>query len=163
MSKENENQKQKTGKEVLHFTLNEKRYEWKQQYIKGSELRKLGNIPKEDEIFLAIAKPWPDEPIPDNKEVNLARPEVEHFYSKEKHFKVTLIVNLKEKSWNEKIITFEQVVALAYGSHDASEAVGYTVTYDRGPRQNPEGTMDKGDKVFVKDKMIFNVKKTDRS
>lgn len=162
-NEKDKNQKHEDGKAVLHFTLNDKRYEWHKEYITGAELRKLGNIPIEDEIFLAIKKPWKDEPIPDEKEVNLARPEVEHFYSKDKHFKVVLLVNLEEKPWNEKTITFEQVVALAYGSYDNAEGKGYTVTYDRGPHQNPEGTMVKGERVFVKNKMIFNVKQTGKS
>ncbi|WP_339812649.1 multiubiquitin domain-containing protein [uncultured Imperialibacter sp.] len=164
MSKETDkDQKHEDRKGVLHFSLNEKHYEWHQEYITGAEIRQLGNIPIENEIFLAIKRPWKDELIPDNKEVNLARPEVEHFYSKEEHFKVALIVNLKEKSWIEKTITFEQVITLAYGSHDTSGSKGYTVTYDRGPHQNPEGAMDKEDRVFVKNKMIFNVKQTDKS
>ena len=162
-NEKDKNQKYEDGKAVLHFTLNEKRYEWHKEYITGAELRKLGNILAEDEIFLAIKKPWKDEPVPDEKEVNLARPEVEHFYSKDKHFKVVLLVNLEEKPWNEKTITFEQVVALAYGSYDNAEGKGYTVTYDRGPHQNPEGTMVKGERAFVKDKMIFNVKQTGKS
>lgn len=154
---------QKHGKAVFHFTLNEKRYEWHQEYITGAELRKLGNIPADDEILLAIKKPWKDEPVPNDKQVNLARPEVEHFYSKDKHFKVVLIVNLEVKPWTEKTITFEQVIELAYGSYDNNENKGYTVTYDRGPHQNQEGTMVKGERFFVKDKMIFNVKQTGKS
>ena len=159
----NEKETNEHGKPVLYFTLNEKRHEWHTEYITGAEIRKAGNIPVEDEIFLAIKKPWEDELIPENKEVNLARPEVEHFYSKEKNYKISLIVNLKEKPWNEKTITFEQVVTLAYPGNNNFEAKGFTVTYDRGPHQNPAGTMDKGDRVFTKDKMVFNVKQTDKS
>ena len=162
-NEKHKNQNPEHGKSVLHFTLNERRYDWHQEYISGAELRKLGNIPADDEIFLAIKKPWKDEPIPNDKEVNLARPEVEHFYSKDKHFKIVLIVNLEAKPWTEKTITFEQVIVLAYGSCDSSEDKGYTVTYDRGPHQNPEGTMVKGERVFVKDKMLFNVKQTGKS
>lgn len=163
LNEKDKNPKHEHGKAVLHFTLNEKRYEWHKEYITGAELRKLGNIPAEDEIFLAIKKPWKDEPIPDSKEVNLARPEVEHFYSKDKHFKVVLMVNLEAKPWTEKTITFEQVVVLAYGSYNNNADKGYTVTYDKGPHQNPEGTMVKGERVFVKDKMIFNVYPTGQS
>lgn len=162
-NEKDKNQNSEHGKSVLHFTLNEKRHEWHHEYITGAELRKLGNIPADDEIFLAIKKPWKDEPIPNDKQVNLARPEVEHFYSKDKHFKVVLMVNLEAKSWTEKTITFEQVIALAYGIYDNAENKGYTITYDRGPHQNPEGTMVKGERVFVKDKMLFNVKQTGKS
>jgi hypothetical protein len=158
-----EEQKNEHGKHVLQLTINGKQYEWHHEYISGSEIRKLGNIPPEEELFLAIKKPWEDEPIADDTKVNLARPEIEHFYSKDKHLKITLIVNGRPKSWAEKTITFEQVVKLAFGSYDPNPNKVYTVTYDKGPHENPHGTMVKGDKVCVKDKMIFNVTCTDKS
>lgn len=158
-----EEQKNEHGKHVLHLTINGKQYEWHQQYITGAEIRRLGNVPSEDEIFLAIKKPWEDEPIASDTKVNLARPEIEHFYSKDKHQKVNLIVNGRPKTWSENAITFEQVVVLAFGSYDPNPNKVYTVTYDKGPHENPHGTMVKGDKVCVKDKMIFNVTCTDKS
>jgi hypothetical protein len=150
-------------KAVLNLAINGKKYEWHQEYITGAEVRQLGNIPVEDEIFLAIKKPWEDEPIPDDKQVNLARPEIEHFYSKDRDFKVTLIVNGRPKLWTEKTITFEQVIVLAFGTYDPNPAKVYTSTYDKGPHENPEGTMVRGEKVYVKNKMIFNVTATDKS
>lgn len=156
-------QNKEQGNAVLHLAINGKKYEWHQEFISGAEVRQLGNIPAEDEIFLAIKKPWEDEPIPNDKQVNLARPEIEHFYSKDRDFKITLIVNGRPKLWNEKTITFEQVVISAFGTYDPNPAKVYTVTYDKGPHENHEGSMVKGDKVFVKDKMIFNVTATDKS
>lgn len=148
---------------VLHLTINEKRYSWHQQYITGAELRKLGHIVEEDDIFLVIKKPWEDELISDDTKVNLARPEIEHFISKEKPVKLVIIVNGREKPWTEKSITFEQVVTLAIGSYENNPNKVYTVTYDRGTAPKPEGSMIKGDKVLVKNKMIFNVTATDKS
>ncbi len=158
-----EEQDYEHGKHVLQLTINGKQYEWPQQYLTGAEIRKLGNIPPDDDIFLAIKKPWEDEPITDDNKINLARPEIENFYSKDRHQKITLIVNGRPKPWAEKTITFEQVVVLAFGSYDPNPNKVYTVTYDKGPHENPHGTMDKGDKVCVKDKMIFNVTCTDKS
>jgi hypothetical protein len=161
MNEQVKNQAQELGKHVLHLTINGKQFEWDHQYILGGEIRKLGCIALEDEIFLAIKKPWEDEPIPDDKQVNLARPEIEHFYSKAKT--ITLIINGKPKQWNEKTITFEQVVELAFGKQQENLNKQFTVTYDRGPHENEEGSMVKGEKVFVKNKMIFNVTCTDKS
>lgn len=158
-----ETQKNEHDKATLQLTINGVKYEWHQEYINGAEVRKLGNIPSDDEIFLAIKKPWEDEPIPDDKQVNLARPEIEHFYSKEKHFKVEIIVNGRQKNWTEKVITFEQIVILAFGTYDPNPDKIYTVTYDKGPHENPEGSMVKGDKVYIKNKMIFNATATDKS
>jgi hypothetical protein len=157
------NKNSEHGNHVLHLTINGKQYEWHHEYITGSEIRKLGNIPLQEDLFLAVKKPWVDEPIAEDKQVNLARPEIEHFYSKDKHHKISLIVNGRAKPWAEKSITFEQVVVLAFGSYDPDSKKVYTVTYDKGPHENPEGTMVKGDKVSVKDKMIFNVTCTDKS
>ncbi len=158
-----EEQKNENGNHFLQLTINGKQYEWHHEYITGAEIRKLGNIPPEEEIFLAIKKPWEDEPIADDTKVNLARPEIEHFYSKDKNHKITLIVNGRPKLWAEKTITFEQVVVLAFGSYDPNPNKVYTVTYDKGPHENPHGTMVNGDNVCVKDKMIFNVTCTDKS
>lgn len=94
----------------MQLTINEKQYAWYQEYITSAEIRKLGSIPTEDEIFLSIKNPWEDEPIPDDMQVNLARPEIEHFYSVSKHFKIELIVNDRQKQWTEKTITFEFVL-----------------------------------------------------
>lgn len=156
-------QNKEHGKAVLNLTINGKEYEWHQEYITGAEIRELGNIPSEDEIFLSIKKPWEDEPIPDDKQVNLARPEIEHFYSKNRDYKIELIVNGRPKQWAEKTITFEQVIVLGFGTYNPNPNKVYTVTYDKGPHENPEGSMVKEGKVYVKNKMIFNATATDRS
>lgn len=147
----------------LHFKINEKQYSWPEQYITGAEVRKLGNIPNEDEIFLKIREPWIDEPVSDDTRVDLARPGIEKFFSKSKSIQVILIVNGREKQWSEERISYDQVVKLAYPNYVENGTTYYTVTYDRGPHQNPEGSMVKGVVVIVKNKMIFNVTPTDKS
>ena len=163
LKNKDKNPKGEYGNRVLEFTINGKKYEWNQQYITGAEIRRLGHIAKDEEIFLSVKKPWEDEPIPDDKKVNLARPEIEHFYSKDNHYKITLIVNGRPKQWTKRTITFEQVVVLTFENYDPNPSKVYTVTYDRGPCENPEGSMVKSDKVLVKDRMIFNVTCTDKS
>lgn len=71
-------------KRILRFTLNDKKYKWYEQYITGEQLRTLGNVPKTEQIYLEIAKPWEDELINDENKVDLARPSVERFYSRKK-------------------------------------------------------------------------------
>jgi len=149
------------GKRVLELTINGKKYEWNQQYITGAEIRSLGNIPHDDKIFLAVKKPWEDEPIPDDKEVNLARPEIEHFYSKAKE--VIIMVNGTPHKWTKEKISFKEVIVLAFGQYIDKPTMVYTVAYEDGPKQNPEGSMFAGQEVFVKYKMIFNATATDKS
>lgn len=151
------------SKQVLSLIIDGNHFEWHQQYITGEEIRKLGSIPQDHQIYLRIREPWNDEPVNDDTSVDLARPGIEHFFSKEKDFKIILMVNGREKPWSEKKITFDQVVILAFGNYDNNPNKVYTVTYDRGPKENPEGSMVKGDVVVVKNKMIFNVTATDKS
>jgi hypothetical protein len=80
------------------------------------------------------------------------------------HDKVyTLIVNGREKTWNEKEISFEQVVILAFGSFNPDPNMIYTITFKRGNGNNPEGVMEVGSSLKVKEGMIFNVSTTNRS
>jgi hypothetical protein len=147
----------------LRFTINQIAIDWYKQYITVQELRRLGNIDPEHEVYLQIPKPFKDELISGETRVDLARPGVEHFISKKKSLEFTLIVNGRIKAWNEEKITFEQVVVLAFDQMDQTQNRAYTVTYSRGIESKPEGIMVKGSEVRVKDKMVFNVTATDKS
>lgn len=82
---------------TLTLTINGKSHEWPKQYISGAEVRKLGGIPEGIEIFLAIKKPWDDELISDTANTNLARPGIEHFFTKhEQHHIVQIKINGKD-------------------------------------------------------------------
>ncbi len=148
----------------LPLIINGENYKWEHQYITGAEVRNLGSIPKDEKIFLSIKRPWEDEPIFDDTRIDLARPGIEHFFSK-KHdeHSVEIIVNGRQKIWTERKISYEQVVKLAFENYVEDETTVYTVSYSHGPGQNQEGSMVKGVVVFVKNKMIFNVTKTNRS
>jgi len=74
-----------------------------------------------------------------------------------------IIVNGQQKRWNEERISFSQVVNLAYPGSPAGGDIVYTVTYSKGPSQNPQGTLLDGQSVRVKDRMVFDVVKTVKS
>jgi DNA-binding beta-propeller fold protein YncE len=75
----------------------------------------------------------------------------------------TIVVNAREKTFTGREISFNQLVELAFGSVSPNPNIVYTVTYKRGEGNKPEGSMEKGDTVKVKDGMIFNVTQTDKS
>lgn len=75
----------------------------------------------------------------------------------------TIQVNAKDKVWTEKIISFDEVVILAFGVISTDPNVSYSVIYKKGDNNKPEGIMIKGDEVKVKDGMRFNVTETNRS
>lgn len=150
-------------KRVLPYFINGVKFESSSQYIRGKRIRLQGNIPADQEIYLMIEKPWEDELIEDHTWVNLARPGIEQFVSRAIDHKIILIVNAKEKSWNKKSISFEEVVALHYGSFDPNPQLSYSVTYKNGPKENPDGIMTLGETLIVKNKMNFHVSRTTQS
>ena len=75
----------KETNKTLFFVINGKKHETHHQYITGAEIRQLGNIPSDHELFLDIIRPWEDEKIENETKVDLARPGLEQFFSKPKH------------------------------------------------------------------------------
>ena len=77
---------------------------------------------------------------------------------------VTIVVEGTSHEWpkNEKI-SFDQVVVLVYPDYTPSDGKAYTVTYERGEGNKPEGQLVKGGSVKVKDGMIFHVSRTGES
>lgn len=78
---------------------------------------------------------------------------------------ITIIVNGINKQLRVGIrdLSYEEIVNLAYGNYDESDRVIYTVAYSNGPKENPKGTLVKGQKAKVREGMIFNVSRSDKS
>jgi Multiubiquitin len=150
-------------KQKLKYSIDGATFETDKQYIKGIQIRRQGNIAADFQIFLDNKQPWEDDLIEDNEIVDLARPGKEKFYSKKEVIEFIIIINGREKQWCEKTISFKQVVELAFVNYQENPNTVYTVTYAKGPHQNPEGSMVKGDTVFVTNKMVFNVTATNKS
>ena len=68
----------------------------------------------------------------------------------------TIIINAKPTTATSHL-TFEQIVGLARANK------GTTITYGHGPNENPEGELLDGQKVKVKDGMVFSVIQTDNA
>jgi hypothetical protein len=78
--------------------------------------------------------------------------------------KTTIIVDGTKHDWDEKEISYEQVVNLAFDNNPPTgEFIEITVGYRRGHNDNQEGDLHPGGSVKVKDGMIFDVTATDRS
>lgn len=149
--------------EKLKFTVDGKLFDWPEQFITGKQIREVAVIDANDKIFLDNKKPYVDNLIEDDEEVDLARPSIERFYTVPVGFEVAIIVNGQIKKWNKAQISFEEVVKLAYGSYNNSPTMVYTVAYEDGPKQNVEGSMLRDSVVYVKNKMIFHATATDKS
>lgn len=72
-----------------------------------------------------------------------------------------IIVNGRQKEVTEKILSYTAVVLLAFPDDPVDDKIEYTVAY-----ANPhgkDGTLVASQTVHIKEGMIFNVTKTNRS
>jgi hypothetical protein len=73
-----------------------------------------------------------------------------------------IIVNGRPRQVSQHRLTYWEVVRLVYPDAQPDVNIVYTVTYARS-QGGHDGTMVDGDSVTLKDGMIFNVSKTDKS
>lgn len=76
---------------------------------------------------------------------------------------VTIIVNGRPRIVQKEQLSFENAVELAYPGDPHAETTTFTVAYSKGPDDRPTGTLVAGKSVKVKEGMVFNVTRTDRS
>lgn len=125
----------------------------------GAALYVLGKLGAHRELFREVDGDREDELVPNDAAPTRLKKD-EHFYS-EKDFHI--IVNARPKVVTEKVLSFAQIVALAFDNPPSGPNIMFTVTYRNGPKQNPEGSSLEGQSVKIKDKMVFNVTPTDKS
>ena len=127
----------------------------------GEALYDLANVPEGRDLFRDLEDDQEDTLIPRNgTAIDLVQDE--HFYTRRTK-DITLIVNLEEKSWDKKRISYEEVTLLAFGPPPPGIIITYTVEFDKGPRSNPEGSLTPGKSVKVREGMVFSVTETGRS
>lgn len=81
----------------------------------------------------------------------------------EKKKSVDIIVNGRIVETFEKKLSYSEIIIIAFGSYEQSDALAYTVTYSKGHSNNDKGRLLPGKEVTVKKGMVFNATKTTRS
>lgn len=76
---------------------------------------------------------------------------------------ITIIVNGREKTVTAKELGEDELVGLAFDNPPTGTLICFTITFRRGQGNKPEGTLDEGETVKLKEGMIFNVTATDKS
>jgi hypothetical protein len=142
-----------------HLMVNGINYKWELPLIQGSQIKQLGRIEPTADLYLVSKGHQSDELITDEQQVDLSKPGIEKFYSKDSQ--VMIVVNSREHVWDKPEISYDELVVLAYGN--VAGNVAYTITYSNGPIQTPEGFVVKGEVVVVCNKMNFNVTGTCQS
>lgn len=145
----------------FRFLLNDRSFDWGAPHITGLTLKKLAGVD------LATMDVWLDIPgaasrrISDQEFVDLAAPGVERFFTRVREYHI--FVNTRPKQVVTPTLNFWEIVKLAFPQAESNATTYYTVTYKRGPKSNPEGSMVAGETVHLKDGMLFNVTPTDKS
>jgi hypothetical protein len=76
---------------------------------------------------------------------------------------VAIVVNGEQHLVPKEEISFEELVALAFPDAAPSPDVIYSISYRRGHNDNQKGILAEGRSVKVKDGMVFDVLRTDKS
>jgi len=129
----------------------------------GEALYKLGHIQPGFDLFREV-KGDREDPIVENDDEPVHLREDEHFHSgPAQPRKYIIIVNGQKKTVTTKKVSFDEIVKLAFPTPPQGANILYTVSFEDGPRINPQGSLKEGQSVFVKNWMIFNVTATDKS
>lgn len=145
----------------FRFLLNDRSFDWGATHMTGLTLKKLAGVD------FATYAAWLDVPgvanrmIADQEFVDLSEPGVERFFTRPREYHI--LVNTRPKEVVKPTLNFWEVVKLAFPQAEPNPTTYYTVTYKRGPKANPEGSMVAGETVHLKDGMLFNVTATDKS
>lgn len=147
----------------LKIKVDNKQYEVEQCFMTPLEIMQLAGINPDRFYLKEIRKGNVEVSYKDDVEHKIAITKTSCFLSCEREEIKCVIVNAREKAWSNEKISFDDVVKLAYGSVSTNPNVIYTINYKRGVPSKSEGSMVKGEVIYVKNKMIFNVTQTNRS
>jgi hypothetical protein len=105
--------------ETLSLQVEGIEYESAEQFVTGKKVKILAGLPAEAELMLSVTDPWDDEPVSDDREINLAREEIEYFFVKKK---LPFTLAGKEYFWPKQYISLFQLAKLA-GLKEGEEIV----------------------------------------
>ena len=145
----------------FRFELNDRATDWGATRISGRTLKKLAEVHVATHDVFLVVDGREDRLIGDTELFDLAAPGVECFVTRP--IDVTIVVNTRPRQVRQRQLTYWEVVKIAYPEAVPSPTIRYTVTYSNGPHENPEGNMQDGQIVLIKNRMIFNVTPTDKS
>ncbi|WP_306598827.1 multiubiquitin domain-containing protein [Geothrix sp. 21YS21S-2] len=129
----------------------------------GEALYRLGQVAEGLVLFREVRGDEEDQPIANGPEPFHLQ-EDDHFHTGPKRVKeVQIFVNGTAKMTTGPMISFDQLVALAFNPIPSGPNILFTISYEDGPRENREGSLKEGQSVHIKKEMIFNVTTTDKS
>ncbi len=80
--------------------------------------------------------------------------------------KVNIIFNGEKKTVDAREYSYEDIIYMSYSDRSV-KPLAYpnvmSIVYDKGPKDNREGSMTHGDRIFPVEGMIINAMRTDNS
>lgn len=115
-----------------------------------------------EQLVLEDAGDEADRPLEDGETVEVTA--IPHFYSASHPQDYTIFVNAELKTVHQRVLTFEEIVAIAFPNPQAGQEVRYTVSYKRAAKPKPHGRLRPGQSVTIrKHGTIFDVARTYKS
>lgn len=148
--------------ESYRLVVDGRRFEWGAPEITGHMLKQFADVNQEGfDVWLDVRGHGEDRIIRDNESVRLDEPGVERFYTAP--VEITIIVNGRPRVINKYTLSFFEIIRLAFPDAQQDTKTIFTVVYKNGPDENPQGSLVKGQSITLKNRMIINVTKTDKS
>ena len=145
---------------LYRFELNGNAFEWGAALISGRTLKKLAEVGgATHDVFQTEHQ---EERLIDDKDlVDLSKRGLERFVTRA--IVITIFVNTRQRRVHQRRLGYWEVVRLACPDAVPDPKILYTVTFSKGPPQNPAGNLQDKQFVFIKEGMVFDVTPTDQS
>lgn len=148
------------GSGTHKFFVNGLSMEWPLATLKARHVLKLARAPEGHEL-IEERTDQPDRVYEPSDEVRIDRRGQERFKTRPRTY--TIIVNTREKTVSKSVLTYDEIVRLAFPNPPSGPDIQFTIQFTRGPAENPSGALVEGGTVKIKDRMEFDVTQTNRS
>ncbi|MGM9481990.1 multiubiquitin domain-containing protein [Roseateles sp. NT4] len=146
---------------IFRILVDDRTLDWGASRITGGTIKRLIGAKAFTHDVWQVLPSGGDHVVGDEDFVDLTAPGVERFVIKP--ISIRVIVNARPREVHKRVLTYWDVVKLAFPEAVAAPNTVYSITYARGPHRNPEGSMVDGQQVWIKDGMTFYVTVTDKS
>lgn len=146
------------------LTLDGDQLAWGKPAIKGADLYALAKVSADEVVFLVVPG-GQDRLVEPDELVDLTAAGIEQFITAPKPIaEFEIIVNARPHVVADELVTYEQVVSIAFPGTQSGRNVVFAMTYRNAASKPHAGNLGPGGRVNVKKTgTIFNVTKADKS
>ena len=149
------------GDRLFRALLNEREIVWGEERISALELRLIGEVPDDQDLYFDSKG---DRVVEDDDVLSLKPKDVERFRSGDpKNQTVEVVLNGELVAVEKGRLSFSELAKLAFPKLFGGALICFTVSFSRGPKRRREGVLLEGGKIRVVERMVFNVTATDKS